>query len=125
LLGGKLEKAVAQKIMARFPQRVLDFVDKCSLIESCYILSESKYFVSADTGLLHIGDGLNVPGVCLMGPTAFGYPASKNVEVLEVELACRPCSKDGRGKCSQDTYKKCMVEIRPVTVFGKINEYIS
>ncbi len=125
LLGGELEKNVADKVMNQFSKRVLNYVGKCSLLESCYIVSQSKQFVSADTGLLHIGDSLDVPGVCLMGPTAFGYPTSKNVEVLEVNLACRPCSKDGRGKCSQDTYKKCMVDIRPEAVFGKINEQLS
>ncbi len=125
LLGGKLEQNVAEIIAAKYQERVHNYVDKCSLLESCYILSESKFFVSADTGLLHVGDGLSVPGVCLMGPTAFGYPASQVVNVLEVKLACRPCTKDGRGKCSQDTYKKCMVEITPEAVFGKINEYLS
>jgi len=49
-------------------------------------------------------------------PTAFGFATNENIKTLEVELDCRPCTKDGRGACSQETYQRCMVEITPEQV---------
>ncbi len=123
LLGGKLEESVALNLENKFQDKVINLVGKISLKESSYIVSKSKCFVSADTGLLHIADALGVKGICLMGPTAFGYPESDQIRVLEIsELKCRPCSKDGRGKCSQDVYKKCMINLTPKLVAENIYE---
>ena len=40
----------------------------------------------------------------------------KQAEVIEVDLPCRPCTKDGHGKCKQSTWQKCMVDILPKRV---------
>ncbi len=126
LLGGTLEKEVADKVESKFADKIINYVGKTNLVESCYIISKSKAFISADTGLLHVADKLKLPGVCLMGPTAFGYPKSKTIKVLEDKsLNCRPCSKDGRGSCSQDVYKKCMVNLTPELVLKSLDEVLN
>lgn len=91
-----------------------------SLIESCYIVSKAQIVVSADTGLLHVADLLGVPVIALLGPTAFGHPTFDNAIEMGVELSCRPCTKDGRGSCSQSVWRKCMVDITPTSVLQKI-----
>jgi len=114
LLGAGLEESLAKKLEEQFQSNVTNLVSKLSLVESCYVLSKSKSFISADTGLLHVADSLGVGGYALLGPTAFGYPSSMKIKVLEdSELKCRPCSKDGSGKCSQAVYKRCMVNLPP------------
>ena len=40
-------------------------------------------------------------------------------------MECRPCTKDGRGKCSQSVYQKCMVEISPQRVGQIVKERFS
>ena len=72
--------------------------------------------ISGDTGFLHDADLFHTKAIALMGPTAFGYPTGKQVEVIEVDLPCRPCTKDGHGKCKQSTWQKCMVDILPKRV---------
>tara|TARA_R110000868_G_scaffold117600_17_gene312661 strand:+ start:8065 stop:9039 length:975 start_codon:yes stop_codon:yes gene_type:complete len=94
---------------------------KLSLVESCYIVSKSKIVVSADTGLLHVADILGVPVIALIGPTAFGFPTFIKSKVLEMPMDCRPCTKDGRGKCSQPIWQQCMVDISPRRVLEAIN----
>jgi ADP-heptose:LPS heptosyltransferase len=103
------------------PERVVNLSGKLSLLESSYIISKSKILVSADSGSLHVADLFNHPAIALLGPTAFGRPSFPNVRVLEKDLPCRPCSKDGRGKCSRETYQECMVNITPDQVAKAIN----
>ena len=98
------------------PDRVVNMAGKLSLEESCHLISRAPLVIAADTGLIHVADVLGVPGIVLMGPTAFGFPSGKSVTVMEKELSCRPCTKDGRGRCSQIVWQKCMVEINPQQV---------
>jgi len=119
VLGGPAD-TFCEELVEVAPDRVLSLAGKLSLIESCYAVSKATTLVSADTGLIHVADILGVKGLSLIGPTAFGFPTNKNIETLEVDLPCRPCSKDGRGGCSQDVWQKCMVEITPDLVSSKL-----
>ena len=85
-------------------------------MESCYLVKQSNLVISGDTGFLHAADLFHTKAIALMGPTAFGYPTGKQAEVIEVDLPCRPCTKDGHGKCKQSTWQKCMVDILPKRV---------
>ncbi len=102
--------------------RVNNLAGKANMLESCYITSISNIVISGDTGFLHSSDMFGVPTVALIGPTAFGYPKWENSSVLEVDLPCRPCTKDGRGVCSQSVYQRCMVDITPEDVVSSIEK---
>jgi heptosyltransferase-2 len=119
ILGGK-EDSFCEEISTVDPQRVLNMAGKLSLIESCEVIGKSILVVSADTGLLHVADVLDILGISLMGPTAFGFTRSIKIKTLESDLSCRPCSKDGSGKCSQKIYQKCMIDITPALVAKEI-----
>lgn len=98
------------------PDRVVNLAGQLNLLESCYVIDQTRLTVSADTGLLHVADLLGKKGIALIGPTAFGYPNSSLIKTLELSLPCRPCTKDGRGRCVQDKYKRCLVDIEPSSV---------
>lgn len=115
VLGGP-QDTFCDELVALAPERVKNLAGKLSLVESCYAVQRSAYLLSADTGLLHVADILGKKGVAIIGPTAFGFPTSPLIEIVEVDLACRPCTKDGRGGCSQNIYKKCMIDITPERV---------
>lgn len=115
ILGGP-DDGFTEELVENVSGRVFNFAGKLSLIESCYMLTLCSAMVSADTGLLHVADILGIEAVALIGPTAFGQPAAKSSRVAQVNLDCRPCSKDGRGKCIQPVYQKCMVDITPTAV---------
>ncbi|MBC7539535.1 MAG: glycosyltransferase family 9 protein [Bacteriovorax sp.] len=115
VLGGK-EDLFCQKLADIDPARVQNLAGKLSLIESCHLVQKSTLVISADTGLLHVADVLGVKALSLMGPSAFGFTMSSLIKTLEVDLPCRPCSKDGSGKCSQAVWQRCMVEITPAKV---------
>lgn len=105
-------------------QRVMNLSGKSSLLESCYIVYKSNFIVSGDTGFLHAADMFKVNAIALMGPTAFGFPSYPSTKCFEVNLPCRPCTKDGRGKCSQQIYKRCLVDITPEQVAQHIRRYM-
>lgn len=116
ILGGKEDEIFCEEIKKIAPQRIQNLAGKLSLIESCAVVQNAKLIISADTGLLHVADVFGKKALSLMGPTAFGFTTHQNIKTLEVEMSCRPCTKDGSGKCSQATYQKCMVDITPTMV---------
>ncbi len=120
ILGGKSDN-ICFEIENEIP-RVKNFAGQLSLAESIGVLSQAKAVVSNDTGLLHAADLFQVPTVALIGPSAFGYPAAPTSETLEVDLWCKPCSKDGRGRCKNKIYQKCMVDISPQRVAQTIKQ---
>lgn len=115
VLGGPGDN-FCQKLEDASPGRVENLAGRLGLLESCYIVNHTALTISADTGLLHVADLLGKKGIALLGPTAFGHTTSRLIKTLEVSLPCRPCTKDGRGRCVQDTYKKCLVDIAPKAV---------
>ncbi len=119
VIGGP-EDVFCEEICSVAPDRTYNLAGKTSLIESFYIVSESQFVVSADTGFLHAADLFRRNGVALLGPTAFGYPTNEEMEVLKSDLACMPCSKDGSGGCKMKVYKQCMFDIRPEMVKERI-----
>ncbi|NQV17826.1 MAG: glycosyltransferase family 9 protein [Armatimonadetes bacterium] len=110
------EDTFCEEFVEQASERVLNLAGKLSLLESCRVIAKSDLIISADTGFLHFADLMKKQAFALLGPTAFGFPTGKTVKILQVPLKCRPCTKDGRGRCSQKIYQKCMVNITPESV---------
>ena len=123
-LGGPADSFI-QELVDVAPERSLNLAGKLTLTESSYLVSKSKWIISNDTGLLHLADLAGINGLSLQGPTAFGFTTHPNLKTMEVDLGCRPCSKDGSGKCSQDIYKKCMVDISPASVARETDTFFN
>jgi len=116
ILGGKSDEICFEIEQKTRELKVKNMAGKTSLVESIECLAKAKAVVANDTGLLHAADLLNVPTIALIGPSAFGYPASPSSQVMETDLWCKPCSKDGRGRCKNQIYMKCMRDINPESV---------
>lgn len=123
VLGGPMDE-FCQHFQDDFPDRVVNLAGKLKLRESLAFVRRADALVSGDTGLLHWADSLEIPTIALLGPTAFGRPWAPTSKVLERKLPCRPCTKDGRGKCSESVYKRCMVDISPVEVENRLHQLV-
>lgn len=121
ILAGPLD-LFCEEIRAVAPDRVNNASGLTTLAESCFLINQSHIVVSADTGFMHAADLFGVKALALIGPTAFGFPTGATVKTLEVPLSCRPCTKDGQGKCKQVVYQKCMVDITPESIAHKIRQ---
>lgn len=120
ILGGPRDQ-FCQDLAKHFPH-AHNLAGQLSLMESCEVVKRAKCLVSADTGLMHVGDLTGTKTLALIGPTAFGFPTHPHVKTLSVDLPCRPCTKDGRGKCSRKIYQECMVQIAPERVFAELEK---
>ena len=97
----------------------MNLAGKVSLVETSRVIERASLVVSNDTGSLQVADQMERPTIALIGPTAFGYPSHATSIYLENPLWCQPCSKDGRGGCVNDLYKRCLVELAPERVAAK------
>lgn len=115
-LGGP-DDEIPEQLAREFPQQVTNRAGKTSWAESAHIIANAREVVGVDTGLTHLADYFGVPAHFLIGPSAFGYPTRSSSGVVEEELYCKPCTKDGRGRCVNKVHKKCLVDLKP----GQIN----
>jgi len=87
-----------------------------SLLQSAFLIKNSAYVISHDTGMMHIAAAFKKKIYSVWGNTIpeFGmypYLSDKNSKLIEVkDLSCRPCSKIGYDKCPKGHFK-CMHEI--------------
>ncbi len=105
------------------PIRCLSLAGRLSLKESAQVVSKAELVISGDTGIIHIADLLGVKGILLIGPSAFGFTTGDHIKILERPLWCRPCTKDGRGKCHNPQFKKCLMDIHPGDVAYLANSF--
>jgi heptosyltransferase-2 len=113
LLGdGKDEKA-AEGIVTAFGDRAVNLTGRTSIIETAAAIQRSSAFVGNDSGLMHLAEAVGVPVVALFGPTveAFGYyPSLEASKVMERDIPCRPCSRNGSRNCPKGT-QECLTGI--------------
>ena len=116
LVGGTMDKEMADKINANFPQK--NIVNACggfTLQQSASIVKQSNVLLTNDTGLMHIASCFEIPVVSVWGNTVpslgmFPYfPSKKHLfSMHEVAgLSCRPCSKIGFKSCPKGHFN-CM-----------------
>ncbi|MFK8138121.1 MAG: glycosyltransferase family 9 protein [Bdellovibrionales bacterium] len=96
--------------------RILNLAGKTTYSESCSVIEGAKTIIGGDSGLTHVGDSFKIKTICLIGAAAFSHPAHSTTHVLNSQLSCQPCSKDGRGECKNKIYKKCLYDISPKKV---------
>lgn len=123
LLGGPQDHFL-EELRKVAPERVTNLAGKTNLKESAAVVASAKALVSNDTGLLHVGEQLGCPTIALMGPAPFGFPSRSSTRILELPLACRPCSKHGQGPCRNPVFQQCLREILPEQVQNNLQEIL-
>ena len=114
LIGGPDDKARGDEI-----SKASGAINTCgdhSLLQSAFLIKNSAYVISHDTGMMHIAAAFKKKIYSVWGNTIpeFGmypYLSDENSKLIEVkDLSCRPCSKIGYDKCPKGHFK-CMHEI--------------
>jgi heptosyltransferase-2 len=98
------------------------------LQETGAVIRRAEVLVSGDTGLMHMATGVGTPVVALFGPTVrqfgfFPYNAEHS-SVVQLELACRPCSAQGGRACPLG-HHRCLRAIAPEDVFERLCEALA
>lgn len=125
---------VPWRLLGRTDGRTRSWTDAfadCSLINrtdlrlSAACIAGAACLVSGDSGPMHMGTAVETPVVALFGPThrVWGfYPSGRQDQVLEVPLACRPCSLHGGKRCSQNN--ACMRGITADSVYDAVKRIL-
>lgn len=102
VFGGPADQFCQELVKGLPPSRVVNTQGKLSLLEVFQIFEQVKCCVSNDTGLMHVADALGIPNVLIFGPTNADMgcmPYHPKSRILEHDLWCRPCSKNGEAPC--------------------------
>jgi len=113
--------------IARPYKKAHSFAGKFSIIESSAALSMCKLSVCNDTGMMHVSEAVGTDTIGIMGPTSkeFGcYPYRKGSKAIELNMWCRPCSKNGSGCCIRSGKRPCLNNVSPEMVYAQVKDYL-
>ena len=120
IVGGKDDMPVAEAIeKAVLRNDVYNTCGKLDLHQSAYIVQQSQFVITHDTGLMHIAAAFNKNIISIWGntvPELGMYPylkteSQQNFAIMNIHevknLSCRPCSKIGFNTCPKKHFA-CM-----------------
>ncbi len=122
LIGANGEEMARAAILAKIAH-VHDFSGPLSSREMLALIASAAVYVGADSGPLHVASLTATPLVALYGPNlaAISGPwRREQVEIIQLEMACRPCSQR---KCKYDTIH-CMRQIKVERVYEAVSKFI-
>lgn len=94
---------------------LFNFLETAAMVEKCSLA------ISNDSAVVHFAEAMGTPSISIFGPTSreFGYgPFLENSQLIDIDLPCRPCSRNGKGKCHNAVQRQCLVEIPVSRVFN-------
>ncbi len=129
LFGGNAEKEDNQIIKKNTGSYCFDLCGKLTLSQTTALMARCSFFVSGDSGLMHMANALRVPQVALFGPTNLTknrpYNRTNNVSIIQAETPCVPC-QDGNGDFNKTCADNaCMKSIQVENVFKTIRPLLS
>jgi ADP-heptose:LPS heptosyltransferase len=123
IVGGEQDRPDGDLISAG--GRCRNLAGRTTLAETGAIIARSRALISADSGVLHLGVGLNVPTVSLFGPGIADKWAPRFGPhiVLRRIMECSPCTSYGyTPDCAIGV--RCMAEITPEEVVDAVRHLL-
>jgi heptosyltransferase-2 len=108
ILGSGGEKSICLHVQKGMKGPSMNLCGTTTLGEAIALIGRCNFFVTNDSGLMHVAAALGVPLVAVFGstdPTATG-PRSDKARVVRHEIDCSPCLKP---QCSRNY--QCLVDI--------------
>jgi heptosyltransferase-2 len=117
VMGSKGDQDTCTEVNRLMKHGSLNLCARTTLGEVMALIERCHYFVTNDSGLMHIGAALHVPMVAVFGstdPIATG-PRSRNARIVRHSVDCAPCLKP---ECPSD--HRCMLSIEPDEVWREM-----
>jgi heptosyltransferase-2 len=117
IMGSAGEKDICEGVSKAMKRPSFDLSGMTSLAGAMALIKRCGFFVTNDSGLMHVAAALHVPLVAIFGstdPIATG-PRSPNAKIVQHETECAPCLKP---ECPEDY--RCMLSITPEEVWEKM-----
>ena len=119
ILGSEGEKEICDGVSKAMKQSALNLSGMTSLAGAMALIKRCGFFVTNDSGLMHVAAAIGVPLVAVFGstdPIATG-PRSPNARIVQHETECAPCLKP---ECPEDY--RCMLSITPEEVWQEMED---
>jgi len=119
LFGSPSEAIIAEEVSKLMNAAPLNVCGKTTLGQAMALIKRCNFFVTNDSGLMHIAAALNTPLVAVFGPTDHlqTSPVSKSARMVRHDLECSPCLKE---VCPSD--HRCMLSIDPEEVWAEMED---
>lgn len=117
IFGSKSEREICNSVAKAMKNAPLNICGSTDLMQAAAILKMCSFFVTNDSGLMHVAASMDVPTVAIFGSTdhiATG-PLSRKAKVVRRETDCAPCFKQ---ECPKDF--QCMLGIRPDDIWKEL-----
>lgn len=118
IVGGGADAALGDEVASLSNSRAVCLAGKTSLGDLAAIIGGAEFFVSPDSGPMHLAAALNIPVFAIFGPTSplRTGPYGKIHTVIRLDLPCSPCFT--RKPCPD---WRCIREVTPETVLKAID----
>ena len=129
VVGGPGEADVGDTIVAQLPEGVgANAAGRLGILASAALLGSAAALVSNDSAPQHLASAMDIPTVCIFGPTVpefgFGPLARESVVAGHEALACRPCDRHGPQRCPLGHWR-CMREVSSTEVMSLLTRTLS
>lgn len=118
IFGGNKERPFAKEMFGKISVKPLIAAGKLSIRESAALIKRCSFFITSDSGPMHIAQAVGTPTIAIFGPTdpsSTGPTGEKNI-VLKKEINCSPC------KVYDCSHVSCMKATGIEDVIGAIEE---
>jgi heptosyltransferase-2 len=117
VFGSEGERLIAERVCDAMKNEALNLCGATSLETAMGVMRCCKFFVTNDSGLMHMAAGLGVPTVAVFGstdPVTTG-PRGDNTRIVRRPVSCAPCLRE---ECPTD--HRCMQRISPDAVWKEM-----
>ena len=121
IFGSSSETEIAAKVAnLMHTANPVNLCGRTTLGQAMALIKRCKFFLTNDSGLMHIAAAFNIPLVAIFGPTdhIVTSPMNKNARIVRHSIDCSPCLKE---ICPSD--HRCMLCIEPEEVWEEL-EYL-
>ncbi len=103
----------------------IDYVNKLSITETAFVISQLDLLITTDTANMHIGDAFGIPMVVIFGGTLISKngPLGKNAECVALGLDCQPCQRTHSFYNCE--HYKCINELKVGDVMAAVRRRLS
>jgi lipopolysaccharide heptosyltransferase II len=126
ITGGPNDLPLAQTVSGG--SRAVLACGKTNLSQTAALLNQCAALICGDTGLMHMANLLHKPLVAIFGSTTrhlgFFPSPDANVQVVEHELSCRPCTAKGRLSCPKE-HLDCLNRVEVQQVLAALEQVLN
>ena len=120
-VSNKADTGVVDELVANSEGNAISLAGKTDIMELAAVIKKAKFFISNDTGPMHIAAALNIPVFAIFGPAnpEKTGPYGDLHTLISTNAPCSPCY--AKKKCTHNNWK-CLDTLTVDMVFDAINK---